>query len=62
MLESANLTYSLVEDTTAAGLILRVNTLLAAGWFLIGGICKSEGVYTQAMGIRGRDAVVIGEK
>ena len=39
-------------DPTPRGLVLRVNALLAAGWFNVGGISFDGTNYLQAMGIR----------
>lgn len=43
--------YILIEDPTSRGLILRVNALLTAGWFSVGGISYDGRNYLQAMGI-----------
>ena len=51
----SNLTYNIVQDTDPVKLVTRVNALLLAGWFLIGGLGYGDGIYMQAMGIRLED-------
>ena len=53
--ESRNLTYNIVQATDPAIMVTKVNALLLAGWFLIGGLGYGDGLYTQAMGIRLED-------
>ena len=53
--ESRNLTYNIVQDTNPVTMVNKVNALLIAGWFLIGGLGYGDGLYTQAMGIRIED-------
>lgn len=51
----SNLTYNIVQDTDPVKLVTKVNTLLLAGWFIIGGLGYGDGLYMQAMGIRLED-------
>lgn len=52
-MESANLFYFVVEDTSVNKLVARVNAMIAIGWFVVGGISAQNGHYAQAMGFRG---------
>jgi len=53
MIEIANCAYVILEDTTAKGLMVKVNAMIAGGWFLIGGVGFGPDGYAQAMGFRG---------
>ena len=59
-MEYASNAYVILEASSSQELMVKVNAMLAGGWFLVGGVAHSNYGYAQAMGYRGTPPDIVG--